>query len=71
MDLSARLSITEKGREEIEHRPHQLSIRKRSVLVHLNKPQTVDYILGRSAFHPDEVIYEIKALEHDGYLQIS
>ena len=68
MDVSARLKITEKGIDEIERRTHKLSIRKRSVLVHLKKPQTVEYVLDKSVFHPDEIIYEIKALAHDGFL---
>lgn len=60
--------ITEKGIDEIDRRTHKLSIRKRSVLVHLNTPQTVAYILDKSVFHQDEIIYEIKVLEHDGFL---
>ena len=70
MDASAHLKITDKGIAEIERRAHELSIRKRSVLVHLTKPQTVGYVLEKSVFHPDEVIYEIKALERDGFLEI-
>ena len=70
MDLSARLQITEKGIDEIERRAHNLSIRKRSVLVQLKKPQTVAYILEKSVFHQDEIFYEINALEHDGFLAL-
>lgn len=70
MDLSARLQITEKGIDEIERRAHNLSIRKRSVLVQLKKPQTVAYIVDKSVFHQDEIVYEINALMRDGFISM-
>jgi len=68
VDISTRLTITDKGIDEVERRTHTLSIRKRSVLVQLNEPQTIAYILGKSVFHQDEILYEIEVLEHDGFL---
>ena len=59
MDSSTWLAITPKGEEEIQHRRHQLSIRKRSVLVSLEKPHTVEQILERTVFSEDEILDEI------------
>lgn len=68
MDLLAKIYITAKGVEEVERRAHKLSIRKRSVLVQLNKPQSIEHIIDKSVFHQDEIFYEINALVQDGFI---
>ena len=70
MDSSTRLAITSKGEEEIQHRLHKLSIRKRSVLVSLEKPHTVQQILERSVFQEDEILDEIQSLLQNGFVSL-
>ena len=70
MDSSTRLSITPKGEEEIQHRRHQLSIRKRRVLVSLEKPHTVEQILERTVFSEDEILDEINNLLQGGFIAL-
>lgn len=71
MDLSASLHITQKGVDEVKGRVYKLSIRKRSVLILLEKPQTVEYVLHKSVFHEDEVVEEINGLLRDGFIEVS
>jgi len=68
VETSIRLSITAKGEDELKHRLYKLSIRKRSVLVSLEKPHTVAQVIERSVFQEDEIIDEIRALENDGFV---
>ncbi len=70
MDSSTRLSITPKGEEEIQHRLYKLSIRKRSVLVSLEKPHTVEQILERTVFQEDEILDEINNLLQSGFIAL-
>ncbi len=70
MDSSTRLAITLKGEEEIQHRLYKLSIRKRSVLVSLEKPHTVEQILERSVFQEDEILDEIQNLLQNGFIAL-
>ena len=70
MDSSTWLAITPKGEEEIQHRRHQLSIRKRSVLVSLEKPHTVEQILERTVFSEDEILDEINNLLQGGFIAL-
>lgn len=71
MNLSASLLITPKGEEEVKNRVYKLSIRKRSVLILLEKPQTVEYVLQKSVFHQDEIIEEINSLVREGFVTAS
>lgn len=70
MDSSTRLAITPKGEEEIQHRIYKLSIRKRSVLVSLEKPHTVEQILERTVFQEDEILDEINNLLQSGFIAL-
>ena len=71
MDLSASLSLTEKGVDEVKRRVYKLSIRKRSVLLLLDKPHTVEHLLHKAFLHHDELMVEIENLVRDGFLTIS
>ncbi|SFN78170.1 hypothetical protein SAMN05660284_02243 [Formivibrio citricus] len=71
MNLSAGLHITPKGVDEVKNRVYKLSIRKRSVLILLEKPQTVEYVIQKSVFHKDEILEEINSLIRDGFLTAS
>lgn len=68
MEASTRLSITAKGEDELKHRLYKLSIRKRSVLVSVEKPHTVAQVVERSVFQEDEILDEIRALENEGFV---
>lgn len=68
MDFSTRLRRAPKGEDEVKDRRYQLSIRRRSVLVQLEKPQTVEFLLDRTVFHEDEIMYELEALLQDGFV---
>jgi len=70
VDSSTRLAITPKGVEEIQQRIYKLSIRKRSVLVSLEKPHTVEQILERTVFQEDEILDEINNLLQSGFIAL-
>lgn len=71
MNLSAGLHITPKGVEEVKSRVYKLSIRKRSVLILLDNPQTIEYVLQKSVFHKDEILEEINNLVRDGFVALT
>lgn len=71
MDLSTRLQLTRKGEDELKHRTCKLGLKKRSVLILLDKPQSVQYLLGKSVFSQGEVIEEIRALVADQFIAVS
>lgn len=70
MDTSTSLSLTRKGEDELKHRVFKLSIRKRSVLVSLETPHTVQHILDRSVFQEDEILDEIRNLLDGGFIAL-
>ena len=70
MDLSASLNLTEKGLDEVKRRMYKLSIRKRSVLILLEQPHTVEHLLQKTVLHRDELMLEIEILVRDGFLAI-
>ena len=70
MDLSASLNLTEKGLDEVKRRMYKLSIRKRSVLILLEQPHTVEHLLQKTVLHRDELMLEIENLVRDGFLGI-
>ena len=70
MDLSASLNLTEKGLDEVKRRMYKLSIRKRSVLILLEQPHTVEHLLQKTVLHRDELMLEIENLVRDGFLRL-
>ena len=70
MDPNDSLALTDKGVEEVKHRTCKLSIRKRSVLLLLEKPHTIEELLGKSVLQPDELKVEIETLMRDGFVRM-
>jgi hypothetical protein len=70
MNLSANLSITEKGMEEIKLRRFKLALRARSFLILLDTPKTMEQVLQKTLFPKDETVEELQILIRDGFLAI-
>ena len=70
MDLAANLHLTQKGVDEVKTRAYKLNIKKRSVLLLLEKLQTIEYVLSKAVFRREEVIEEIRDLAQDGFIVI-
>ena len=71
MNLTASLSLTQKGEEEVSTRAYKLSIRLRSVLIFLGKPLTLAYLLQKQQlFNQKEVIEIINELVNDGFVAV-
>lgn len=68
MDQTVVLSLTEKGSDEVLHRTCKLGIKLRSVLLLLNRPQTVQFTLQKSVFPKDEILAAIDTLLNDGFI---
>ena len=68
MDLSASLHLTPKGADEVKNRTNKLSVRKRSVLLLLDKPHTLEHLLKKTVLHQDEVVEEVQNLLRDGFI---
>ena len=69
MDSLAKFSITPKGVEEIRHRTSKLGLKRRSVLLLLEKqPQSIGQILQRSLFPQSEIMLEIEFLLREGFI---
>lgn len=62
------LYITGKGEDEIAHRTHKLGIQYRSILLLLSKPQTLEYLLKKSAFPIEETTGVIKQLLQEQFI---
>lgn len=72
MNLSASLSLTPKGVEEVMNRAFKLSVRHRSVLIVLGKPQTIEHILQmQQIYHHDEIIETINDLVNEGFVAVN
>ena len=71
MDLSTSLHITQKGEDEVRHRAYKLSMKKRSVLILLDKPKPIEHVLAKSVFPQNEIVEEIKALIQDGFISLT
>lgn len=71
MDLSIVLRNTPKGEDEVKSRSNKLSFRKRSVLILLDKLQTVENVLHKTVFPKDEIVSDIQELIRDGFVAIS
>ena len=71
MELSANVEITDKGVEEVASRRYKLSIKKRSVLIQLSKPKTVQALLEKIVYPPDEVAEALRDLATDGFVTLT
>ena len=70
-NTSAHLNLTAKGKEEVEHRVHKLDIKKRSVLLLLDKPHTIAEVLHATVFAEEEILEVVQLLIRDGFVEIS
>lgn len=68
MDLSASLYLTAKGDDEIKHRTHKLDVRKRSLLLLLDKPRTLEYLFGKTVLRREEADEEMRHLLRTGFI---
>ena len=68
MELSANLSLTPKGVEEVKLRVHKLGMKKRSVLILLDTPKSLAQIIDKSVFPETEIRGEIGALIGEGFI---
>lgn len=70
MDVTTALHITQKGEDEVKRRLYKLGMKKRSLLILLDKPQTVEHILSKSVMHREESLSELEALIQEGFISI-
>ena len=70
MDLSTNIYITKKGADEVKNRQFKVGLRKRSVLITLENPRTIEQILHNSVFQKNEILEDIKALFLEGFIDI-
>lgn len=71
MNQPTSLSITPKGLDEVNNRTHKLSIRKRSILILLKNPQSIEFIFEKVVFPRHEVLEAIHELAHEGFVVLS
>ena len=69
MNSSVSLHITQKGVDEIQRRVYKLSIKKRSVLILLETPHSIEEVMRRTVFPHSEIAEEILALIQDGFIR--
>lgn len=60
--------MTQKGEDEIKRRTYKLDLRKRSLLILLNTPQTIEHLLQKTVLQPKDFLQEVKALLHAGFV---
>jgi hypothetical protein len=70
VDTSVSLHITPKGIEEVQHRVYKLNIKKRSILIQLDSPHTIEQILHNTVFPHKEIIEEIETLLREGFMRL-
>lgn len=71
MDLSASLSLTPKGVDEVSNRTCKLGVRQRGILLLLGKPQTLEYIFIKlQIFDHEEIMEVISNLSNEGFVEV-
>lgn len=70
MDPKDGVSISLKGIEEVKKRVYKLNMKKRSVLILLEQPRTLEYLFSRSVLPRPELLLEIEALSKDGFISL-
>jgi len=68
LNLSASLHITPKGEDEIKRRVYKLDMKKRSLLILLDRPQTIEYLTTKTVLPQEEFNASIIALIQDGFV---
>ena len=70
MDLSASLHLTPKGEDEVKHRTNRLDVRKRSLLLLLEQPRTLEHLFKKTVLRPEEADGEVQSLLRDGFIAV-
>lgn len=68
MDLKDGVSISPKGTEEVKGRVYKLGMKKRSVLILLETPRTLEYLISKSVLPRPELFLEIESLFKEGFI---
>lgn len=68
MNLPTSLHITPKGEDEIKHRVYKLDMKKRSLLILLGRPQSIEYLASKTVLLQEEFNATIIALIQDGFV---
>ena len=67
---SSCLQITPKGVEEIKRRTYRLDMKKRSLLILLERPQLVEYLATKTVLPQEEFTVAINLLLAEGFLSV-
>ena len=70
MNPSSCLQITPKGVEEIKRRTYRLDMKKRSLLILLERPQMVEYLATKTVLPEAEFSAAINMLLTEGFLSV-
>jgi len=70
VDSSSKVHITEKGVDEVARRIYKLGIKKRSVLIQLTQPVTINHLLQKTVFPKNEIVEAIQSLAEEGFVSI-
>ena len=65
------LQLTPKGEDELKHRTHRLSVRKRSLLLLVEHPRTLGDLFKKTVLHQEEVAGEVQSLLNDGFISVA
>ena len=65
------LQLTPKGEDELKHRTHRLSVRKRSLLLLVEHPRTLEDLFRKTVLHHEEVAGEVQSLLNDGFIAVA
>ena len=71
MNLTDSLRITAKGVDELKNRTHKLGMKKRSVLILLEVPRAVQYLIEKTVLPQAEVFSEVQSLVSEGFVKVS
>ena len=71
MNLTQSVSLTPKGEDELKNRVYKLNMKKRNVLILVQQPRTIQYVMDRAVFDAKELIDEIVSLVKEGFLKLS
>jgi len=68
LNLPTSLHITPKGEDEIKRRVYKLDMKKRSLLILLGRPQSIEYLANKTVLLQEEFNATIIALIQDGFV---
>ena len=70
MKLSATLYLSQKGEIELKTRSYKLGMKKRSLLILLDRAQTIEAVLAKSVLQEAECLEEIQALLREDFISL-